>query len=322
MDKGDLGGFLSWLSGGYDVYAPVRRGDVVTFDVWAEGDDVVLDHETTNTPVKKAFFPPRETLLEFKGGEVNAPIHNRKVLVFGIHPYDVAALKVLDEAFMNKTDDTYYARRRKDSVLIAVEHGEIPNAFYGELGVDLDGGYDVMLLDEGDHYIFDAKTKRGHEIVKNGHVKTRNAKAREPRIPKAGERIIDLEKTSRFLDRGPEHEIWRKLAEECFACGVCSYVCPICHCFDVEDRLDIAGSTGERARTWDSCMLADFAAVAGGLNFRGKRHERIHNWYHHKFSRAVKERKKPDCVGCGRCITYCPAKIRIHDVIMECEGLG
>jgi NAD-dependent dihydropyrimidine dehydrogenase PreA subunit len=131
-----------------------------------------------------------------------------------------------------------------------------------------------------------------------------------------------MKRVSKFLDRGPEHEVWHKLADECFACGVCAYVCPICHCFDVEDTLTIARDSGERIRSWESCMLADFAAVAGGLNFRGKRHERIHNWYHHKFSRAVKERGRPDCVGCGRCITYCPAGIKIHDVIRRCEELG
>ena len=69
-------------------------------------------------------------------------------------------------------------------------------------------------------------------------------------------------------------------------------------------------------------MLCDFTLVAGGVNFRSKRSERIHNWYHHKFNRAVKEHGRPDCVGCGRCITVCPAKIKILDKIKECENKG
>ncbi len=316
LAKKDLGGYLSWLSGEYAVYAPVRRGDVVTFDVWREGDEVVLDYDTTNSPVKRAFFPPEETLLGYNG-DVRAPAHNRKVLVFGLHPYDVQAIRILDEAFGKPVKDTYYQRRRRGSVLVAVEHGDVPNAFYSELDLDLESGYDIMLLDEGDHIVLDVKTEKGKRLVKNGHVKSRNVKARTPRIPDAGEGKIDLEKTMEFLDRGPDQELWHEVAKECFACGVCAYVCPICHCFDVEDKTRLEGG-GERVRKWDSCMLADFALVAGGLNFREKRHERIHNWYHHKFSRAVKERGHPDCVGCGRCITYCPAAIKIHENIRRC----
>ncbi|MBD3387932.1 MAG: hypothetical protein GF416_02685 [Candidatus Altiarchaeales archaeon] len=323
LAKEDLGGYLSRLAREYVVYAPVKRGDIVTFDIWRDGDEAVLDYETTNSAVKKAFFPAEETLLEFKGGAVSEPEHmGKSIVVFGIHPYDVQALKILDHAFGKPVKDSYYSRRRRGSFIVAVEHGEIPNAFYSELDLDFESGYDIILLDEGDHYLLDVKTKRGHKLVKNGNVRSRSGHVRKPKIPKSGKKKLNVKRTSAFLDGGPDDELWENLAKECFACGICSYVCPVCHCFDVEDRVGLSGEEGERVRCWDSCMLADFALVAGGVNFRDKRHMRIHNWYHHKFSRAVKERGMPDCVGCGRCITYCPAKIKIHDIIRRCEEKG
>jgi NAD-dependent dihydropyrimidine dehydrogenase PreA subunit len=322
LDKGDIGGYLSHLSKDYTIYAPVKRGDVVTFDIWCEGDEIILDHTTTNSPVKKAFFPAHEKLVEFTDSDQKAPIYDEKVLIFGIHPYDVVALRILDEAFDNPIKDNYYARRRKDSRIIAVEHGEIPNAFYDELSLDLESGYDIILLDEKDHYVLDVRTSEGNSLVKNGHVKTKAGSERPPHIPDAGEGTFNLERMQAFLDKGPDDEMWHQLEKECFACGVCAYVCPICHCFDVEDRLALNGKSAERTRCWDSCMLADFSAVAMGENFRKERYKRIHNWYHHKFSRAVKERGKADCVGCGRCISYCPAGIKIHDMMKKCEETG
>jgi sulfhydrogenase subunit beta (sulfur reductase) len=320
--KKNLHEYLRELAGGYRIYAPVRDGDTVFFKEFTGIETVKLDYETTNTSIKHLFFKPCETLFEFTDHDFNVPEYDEKSVVFGLHLYDVQALQILDEAFSSPVEDEYYLRRRENSIIVAVEHGEVPNAFYEELGLEFNEGYDLMLLDEGDYYSIVVGSGKGGGMLDSEYIKDGPEEKRGLKSKKKGARQLDIEKIMSFLDKGPEHEVWYKLAEECFACGACAYVCPICHCFDVQDRLDFKGESGSRCRDWDSCMLADFSAVAGGGNFREKRHERIHNWYHHKFSRAVKERGKPDCVGCGRCITACPAKIDIYGTLKKCEELG
>jgi len=205
-------------------------------------------------------------------------------------------------------------------LIVGVEGRDYPEGFSAQLGIGAPDNLDMVLFDEGERYVIRTFTDGGKDLVKNDNIKAADMPERDLQMDE-GEKL-DLKKIEAFLDKGPDQPLWHELAEKCFACGACSYVCPICHCFDVEDRISLSGNEGERMRCWDSCMLADFAAVAGGGNFRKERYERIHNWYHHKFSRAIKERGEPDCVGCGRCIQYCPAKIDILGAIKECERQG
>ncbi|MFH1403434.1 MAG: 4Fe-4S dicluster domain-containing protein [Candidatus Altiarchaeota archaeon] len=320
LHKRNLHEYLRELAGKYSVYAPVLEGDTVFFRRMTGMTTVRLDYDTTSTSIKSVFFKPGEALLDYNGQDAVVPAHEEETIVFGLHLYDVQALQILDEAFKKPYEDEYYLRRRENSVIVAVEHDKVPNSFYGELGLELNEGYDLLLTDEGEYYSIIVGSREGEKILKSEFI----ADGPEGKSMKSEDKCkpLDVNRIMNFLDKGPEHGLWHKLAKDCFACGACAYVCPICHCFDVKDSLDFKGESGERRREWDSCMLADFSAVAGGGNFRGKRHERIHNWYHHKFSRAVKERGKPDCVGCGRCITACPAKIDIHGILKKCEELG
>ncbi len=317
LAKKDVRAYLTQLSSRYTIYAPVMHEGVATFDRLAEGQEPALECESVDYPVKKIFFPASETLLEFNGKKTSAKSGSEKILVFGLSAEDACALKILDDAFSKPLEDTTYILRRRNSVVVAIDRKAGPNSFSEELDLDVGEGCDMLMRDAGREYILEAKTNNGKTLLKNEYTSGKDARTRQRKKEK--KKKIDLKKVSAFLELGPEQEIWHELAERCFACGVCAYVCPICHCFDIEDRLDLNGKTGTRSRCWDSCMLANFAAVAGDENFRGERHERIHNWYHHKFSRAINERGAPDCVGCGRCITQCPANIDIHEVLRRCE---
>ncbi|MBU0762891.1 MAG: 4Fe-4S dicluster domain-containing protein [Candidatus Altiarchaeota archaeon] len=320
LEKKDIHKFLEHLCFKYTVVAPIKRESDTTFDIYQKDSTLDLGYETTNTSVKRYFFKPQETLIKYKKGKAEVHAEDDKLLVFGLQMADAAALKILDEAFEKPIPDTPYLERRKKATIVAFENTPTPNSFYDELELDCEGVADAVFTDAGDKYVVEAKTPKGEKLVKNRYIKGKDVK--NAASEKFKGKKINLKKVMNFLDKGPNHSLWIELAEECFACGACAYACPICHCFDVTDRLNITGTEGDRSRCWDSCMLADFSAVAMGGNFRPERHERIHNWYHHKFSRAVKERGKPDCVGCGRCITVCPAKIKIHDIIKKCEEMG
>jgi len=320
LEKNKLNEFLSQLSHDHRVYAPSQAKDCVKWRRYQEGVDVKLDYETTTTSPKHLFFPPRERILEYQKDEVDVLGFDESQILFGAHLYDVQALEILDKVFTDEYVDNYYARRRENTLVVAVNHGEVPNAFYHELGLELNEGYDLYLQDGGDRYDIVVGSKEGEKLLDSPLI--REGEAPDMDLPKHDSQPLNLEEIKDFLDKGPDQELWHRLAEECFACGACSYVCPICHCFDIQDRMNLDMESGYRMREWDSCMLADFAAVAGGGNFREERYKRIHNWYHHKFSRAIEERGVPDCVGCGRCITVCPAEIQIHDVLKECEANG
>jgi len=321
LRKSDLKEYLRELMGGYSIHVPVRETDTVFFRKFTGKEAVELDYETTASSVKSIFFPSGETLLDYKGQDANTPGYDEKTIIFGLHLYDVQALKILDETFSEPILDEYYKRRRDNSIIVAVEHTDVPNSFYAELGLELNEGYDILLTDEGEHYTVNIGSEKGNQIINSGII-TDGPESSKELIYSGDKPALDLARISNFLEKGPEQELWHQLAEDCFACGACAYVCPICHCFDLQDQTDLLGTSGTRCRHWDSCMLADFSQVALGGNFRGERYKRIHNWYHHKFCRAVKERGKPDCIGCGRCITICPAKVDIYGTLKKCEELG
>lgn len=316
LAKADAESFVRELASSSAVYAPVLREGQVRFDAYYPGDELVLDYETTTMSPKWLFLPHGECLMEYglKRGQT-VPEAAGDFTVF-MNSIDAEALSILDEVFSGRFKDNPYLRRRAASTVVAVSSArEMLNGFSHILDLPGKGGYDLMMLDGGDYYELKPATAKGRRLMKSVLIGEGKAVKSEAEWT-AGK--LDLKRMGSFLDLGPEQDLWKEIARECFTCGVCAYVCPVCHCFDVEDR-SVLGGRGCRQRCWDSCMLADFAAVAGGGNFRAKRHERIHNWYHHKFARAVSERGRPDCVGCGRCITYCPARIRIYDRIKECE---
>lgn len=107
-------------------------------------------------------------------------------------------------------------------------------------------------------------------------------------------------------------EIWEDLSKRCLSCGICTYVCPLCYCFSVDDSSSLDEQSCSRCRYWTACTLPEFAKVSGGHNFHKTLKERYYNWFYHKFVRGYNEYGKSLCVACGRCQKYCPAKIDIE----------
>ena len=319
LEKKDVEDYIQELSREYTVIAPSVYDAGIHYRQYTGDLPVKLDYDYTCESPKQILLPHDERILEFDEDSAGTSVYNNKYVLFGAQLYDVAAIKRLDRIFTDHHEDNHYQRRRDSLNIIAIENREAPDSFYEQLSLDVDDGYDVLLTDQGDCYGVTVSSEKGRKITKSQHISDGKAK---PKKKMGRGKPLDLERIKSFLDLGPDQPLWHELAEDCFACGSCAYVCPICHCFDMQDRVNLDGKTGYRSRHWDSCMLHDFAAVAGEGNFRPARHERIHNWYHHKFSRAIEERGVPDCVGCGRCITVCPAKIPIYDVLKECESNG
>ena len=112
-----------------------------------------------------------------------------------------------------------------------------------------------------------------------------------------------------------KNELWDRLSKNCFSCGSCNLVCPTCFCFNVKDDMKIDLKTGVKSREWDSCMIPDYGLVAGGHNFRPTKANRLKQRYRCKLKTFVDKFGAYSCVGCGRCVEACLAKINIYEDI-------
>lgn len=282
-------------------------------------EEVILDYRTTILPPKKLFLKPEDSFFEFRRGKIFLEKPEEKILIFGMHLYDIYALALLDKIF-SEIPDPYWIERRRNCRIIGIGHTPYYASFYQALNIFEARGYDLFFDKADGVYAAIIGTRVGARLVERfSHLFKEKKFVKKDRIPKG--KLIDLQKVCKAIEKGFQEKIWERLAKKCMGCGICSFVCPLCYCFDVEDGVDLKGG-GKRLRRWDSCLLPDFSLIAGGVNFRDTLRKRIWYWYHHKFVRSLREWGEVGCVGCGRCILFCPAKINLRDVLEELEEIG
>ena len=129
-------------------------------------------------------------------------------------------------------------------------------------------------------------------------------------------RAMDTADIKNLLYNNYEHPRWDNVAERCLTCGNCTMVCPTCFCTTVEDVTDLTGENAERVRKWDSCFTTDFSYIHGG-NIRSTPKSRYRQWMTHKLATWIDQFGTSGCVGCGRCITWCPVAIDITEEVRE-----
>lgn len=295
----------------FEVFAPQKQGKEVTFAPTTNSKKIVLNYQTTALPPKQFFLPPKEVLFSVKGGKVTEEPAPKPFLIFGLHLKDLAGICELDEIMSREPADSFYLKRRGKSVLVAVSDKE----------VGVPPGGDLILEKVGNFYRTIAVTKAGQKITALPIFKKRKLSQfpQPQKKTELNEMLLDSELLARAVEWSRDNypQIWKKLEKICIGCGICTYVCPLCYCFETEDQTSLDGSACTRCRKWSACTLPDFATIAGGHNFRPTIKDRYYNWYYHKFVRAYKEFGRAQCVGCGRCQKYCPAGIDIEEVLTE-----
>jgi formate hydrogenlyase subunit 6/NADH:ubiquinone oxidoreductase subunit I len=125
-------------------------------------------------------------------------------------------------------------------------------------------------------------------------------------------RKLDTDGLKELLQSNPTHKRWDEVAQRCLTCANCTMVCPTCFCITVEDHSDLAGQSAERVRRWDSCFTLDFSYIHGG-SVRTENRSRYRQWMTHKLASWIDQFGTSGCVGCGRCITWCPVGIDITE---------
>jgi ferredoxin len=136
---------------------------------------------------------------------------------------------------------------------------------------------------------------------------------------KAITKTIPAREIKKFLDENFEHPFWDTLHKKCLACGTCTFMCPTCHCFDIQD--EVKAEDGKRMRNWDSCMFPLFTKETSGHNPRPSQKERWRQRVMHKFRYFVDNFNAIACVGCGRCVMYCPVNMDIRKIVEDISKL-
>jgi ferredoxin len=218
-------------------------------------------------------------------------------------------------------DSSYFERRRKTALIGLGCQRPFEGCFCSTFNIDqMSGeGVDILLIDDDEFYTVEAvNTARGRQLLElgSGKFKTRSAPDRRDGIIRSLR--LDISRITDEIESVLPCEFWKNWSVPCLECGICTYVCPTCHCFDVEDE-ELRGS-GLRVRSWDFCLRRDFVAMASGENPRPLRQDRFRHRFMHKFSYIPKAHDFVGCVGCGRCIIGCPVGIDVREILTAvCE---
>ena len=325
----ELDDFFESLKNLGKVQGPVSiGGSSCDFREVDSPNEVDLTYTRTIIPPKKFFLKTKEVIFEFdeEKAEFRETSEDEKVVIFGIHPCDIYALKLLDRIYINETPDKYYINRRRNTFLIGVSCHPDEHCFCDSTGTGYaTDGFDLFLHELSDRYFVRIGSEKGYEIIKANENLYKDVEARDVEEFRLNENKrldefkLELNVTGLqdMLDLAYDSPVWKESADMCFGCGACNLVCPTCRCYDVVDYVGLDIKTGERVRRWDSCMLRKHALVAGGLSFRPTRVERLINRFNCKGS--LREGML-NCVGCGRCTVYCPADIDFVEIMKKVRG--
>jgi len=292
------------------------------FDRISNFDELKMDYDVTVIPPTKYLFPAKETILKFDLTDFkkSAPVLDTAPrAIIGVHPYDINAIQMLDEAFITANPDPNYIARRQNSIIIGVDVlNPSPKAFSPSMGTNVaETGFDLLLTDIGDTYMVTIGSQKGADLLKQVQViePTTDDIARQKMVrdEAIGKYQLSLdfprERLPKLLEDAYDDPYWAERASTCLSCGSCVMVCPTCFCFDVQDDVALNLKGGERSRLWDGCMLVDFARVAGGENFRHDKTSRFHHRMYRKGKYVLERYGRMGCVGCGRCGIACLAEI-------------
>jgi ferredoxin len=319
---------LSELRGGGDLASGVV--DIQGPGSYVLGGENAFVFASVNGPdsPKKYLHPAEVELSKLvdrgSGVELVSAFHSdRRYAFFGIRPCDFRGVSVMDKTMlMPGFEDPVYSTLRDDSIFIVVNctrAGE--NCFCASMGTGpaAESGYDVAITELPEKLLFDIPERnmilfQGIELraateeeLREGEEMVRNA------MVQMGRRISEKDPKRQML-AALDSPVWEKAAERCLACGNCTMVCPTCFCNTINDRTDLKDGSVSRVRIWDSCLSKDFVYSAGG-NPRQQRTARYRQFVMHKFAYWPDEFGTYGCVGCGRCITWCPVGLDITDTV-------
>jgi ferredoxin len=259
------------------------------------------------------------------------------VALIGVRPCDLAGIARLDQVFLEGPfrDPIYAARRSALLVIVANCTEPAGTCFCASMGTGPSAGAGCDLAftelpadDHGPHrLLFTAGSNEGGRLLAALPGRAPLAADRDAErqlLDRAATRMgraVETAGLAPALTAVAEHPEWNDVAHRCLGCANCTMVCPTCFCSTVEDHSTLSGREVERRRRWDSCFTAEFSYIHGG-SIRPSTRARYRQWLTHKFATSVEQFGQPSCVGCGRCITWCPGGIDATEEIRRLRSHG
>jgi ferredoxin len=311
-------------------------------------DEMLFGFASGAQSAKPVFFPTQEVLWRGErtgpGFSVEAseqPAQEAPYALIGVRSCDLSAVGIQDTVLLGRGyDDRAYAARRAAAFIVAVtctdpggtcfcvSMGTGPHPEPGR-GAPYDLALTELLDSDGHRFVVEVVSERGASLLDEIGAGVASAEelgaAAEVAEDAAGRmgRALDTFELKELLYASADSPIWDAVAQRCLACTNCTAVCPTCFCTSVEDVTDLTGDLASRARVWDSCYNADFSYIHGGT-VRASTKSRYRQWMTHKLGSWIDQFGMSGCVGCGRCITWCPAAIDITEeaAALRAEAAG
>lgn len=323
------------LMGKGKLIAPVKESSGHNFADISDPQQLDLNFYNTLMSPKSAFFPHKEDFVKYKIGKPLAEaetvaLNLKPIFLFGVRPCDVKSFEIMDLHF-NAAGiiDPYWRARREATTIFGyaydISQPVDSTDFYNTLGIyaaDYQGS-DIFMVKKDKELLLKSITPKGEKILAEltalDKVSTGDEKYFEEYIKKGKEyktRFTSVDKevaAKKFEVVFDNVDFWTKMSAACLSCGICTFVCPNCYCFDICD--DNMYGKGTRSRVWDACMFTDFTLEASGHNPRTQVYQRLRQKISHKYSYHIRKYGVISCVGCGRCTRQCPVNIDIYSIV-------
>jgi ferredoxin len=336
IKKSQINKLLEEVEKEYKIFAPVEKEDDFRFSPLVSSSRYSLPfdgYRNTKISPKEIFLPQTDTLYEFMGQEAK-PLtpETLNTLIFGIRPCDAQAISFLDKVFIEEdVVDPYYLTRREQTITISLACSKPHSTcFCPSVGGKPDNlqGSDIILFDLEEDILVEPVTAKGKEFIENFNKWFKEAKKCEIEQKnklmdlslKKIQSEVKIENIPEKLAKSFNISFWDEIHQRCLGCGICSYLCPTCYCFEITDEKESGAepsniSQGKRMRCWASCMFPLFTREASGHNPRPSAKERLRQRIMHKFSYCPENFKEIFCTGCGRCVRNCPVNLDLREIL-------
>ncbi len=341
IDKKSLSADLDRLRETYRLFGPVKGPQYYDFQLLGPGQTPDLDFLNTRMSAKSLVYPQSEVMFDYNLDENQEDHHIMKEgaldysprAVIGIRPCDVKGYLLVKRNFDTPDfKDPYWVRNFAATTLIGYGCDEPCSSCFctsAGSGPFHEEGLDVLLVDAGDSFLAKILSEKGKKLATAAGWDKRAADGAEQEIDARRQAAEAKMNAAMETDRLAAQDtldlydapFWEDVSFSCINCGTCTYVCPTCWCFDIQD--EVRGKKGKRLRIWDSCMYPLFTLHGSGHNPRGTKMQRVRQRFMHKLKYYVdKYDDGIQCSGCGRCVRLCPVNIDIRRVarLMNSHG--